>query len=198
MRRDAEFDLSTRQRLIAFADSGLSAEQVLTMPVEEFTYDLMKQYKVSALNITTASVGPATLKRLGFEGCEQMRDLGFDALSLADPKFAEEAVSSFGSEDVKSVFLSSPSDAVAISGSDAMTIVGITVEDMLKQCAGAPVEAFAVLQQLPLGQALRGCAASVVLDTCLRRESLLKLGYGLAKTAEHTGASAGELSKLGF
>lgn len=190
--------LSTKQRLCLFHGSDVTAETALAMEDTEITHKMLVENNVKANNITAAGIGPSLLHKLGMESAAQLRGLGFDALYLADPKFATEANMSFGSHAVKKAFLCGASDAVAIAGSDAMQVLGVTVVDLISACAGAPTEAQAVLQQLPLGISLEGVPAAAILDTGLRKSALVLLGYSLTNIVQQTDANAIELAKLGY
>ena len=194
----AESGLSPRQRLFLLHGVPLSAEEVLAMEDDAFTFDFIKSKGVGAGNIAAAGIGPRRLCEMGLETADQLRQLGFDTLYMSDPKFASEANSCFGSDAVKAVFLQNASDAVALAGSDAMDILGIQCLDLLGACAGAPTEAAAVLQQLPLGVSLLGVPASVLLDSGIRKAALQDLGYSLTGVVAQTSADHIELGKLGF
>jgi hypothetical protein len=167
------------------------------MQSDKLTYDFMMEQKVNHVNLSAAGIGPAKLKSMGLPSVADLRKIGFDALYLADNKFLSEAVAEFGSDEIISTYLVSASDAVAISGSDAVETLGISTTKLLQECAGASQEAFAVLQQLPR-DALKGVPPSVVLDTGLRKKALGELGYSLTAVTAQTGASACDLRKLGF
>ena len=149
-------------------------------------------------NITAAGIGPLTLVRMGATNAAVLKDMGFDALHVADTKFATEAVAAYGARAVVETFLVGPSDAVAIAGSDSMDILGVRSQELMEACAGAPVEARAVLQQLPVPDGLLGVSATTLLDTGLRKTALLSVGYSLVSVVEQTGASGEALLKLGF
>ena len=74
----------------------------------------------------------------------------------------------------------------------------ITAEELLDACAGASVEAFSVLQQMQLGQGLSGVSAGTLLNTGLRKQKLMELGYSISNVVTQTGATSVELRKLGF
>jgi hypothetical protein len=190
--------LTTKQRLCLFHGSEVTAEDALAMEDSNITYTMLIEKGIKANNITAAGIGPSRLYKMGMENASQMRVVGFDALYLADPKFATEANLSFGSDDVKDAFLKGASDAVSVAGTDAMELLGMTVVDLMTVCAGAPTEAQAVLQQLPLGTSLEGVSASTILDTGLRKAALMELGYSLTSIAQQTKANATELAKLGY
>jgi hypothetical protein len=146
--------LTTKQRLCVFHNTELSAEKALALSEEDMNDTLLTSHAVKAENLAAAGVGPRTLKRMGVPDAASLRKMGFDSLYLTDSKFAAEANAAFGAEAVVDAFLMSASDAVAIAGSDAVGILGISTTDLLDACAGAPVEAASVLQQLPHGLSL--------------------------------------------
>jgi len=190
--------LTTKQRLCLFHGSDVTAEDALSMDDSDITHKLLSEKGIKANNISAAGIGPYRLHKMGIKSASQLRGMGFDALYLADPKFSTEASSSFGSNDVKLAFLQGASDAVSIAGTDAIELLGVTVSDLMTVCAGAPTEAQAVLQQLPLGTSLTGVSAATILDTGLRKSSLTELGYSLTSIAQQTKANAAELVKLGY
>lgn len=190
--------LSIRQRLALFHGTSVTAETALQFSDAEINAELLRKGGVTMNNMTAAGVGPLLLKRMGVGNASELSDMGFDALHLSDTKFATEATSAYGATDVVEAFLRSASDAVAIAGSDAMDILGVSVQQLLEVCAGAPVEAQAVLQQLPSGKGLVGVPATTLLDSGLRKNSLMQIGYSLSVVASQTSASADALQKLGF
>ena len=190
--------LSIRSRLALFDGTSVSAEDACTMDEGALTYDLMMRNGVKANNLVVACVGPTQLKARGVESAMQLRQLGFDALHLVDPDFCNEASMAFGSDCIKDAFLASAADAVALAGSEAMHILNITTLTLLRQCAGFPGEAIAVLQQLPQGNSLHGIPGNVVLDAGLRADTLKRCGYGMAGVIEQLAPTGTELGKLGY
>ena len=104
----------------------------------------------------------------------------------------------FGSDCIKDAFLASAMDAVALAGSEAMHILKVHPTDLLRQCAGYPGEAMAVLQQLPQGNALHEVSCGTVLDAGLRADTLKRCGYGMAAVIQQLAPTGVELSKLGY
>lgn len=198
VRKALDTDLNVRQKLTMFHGSSLGAEAVLSMQDDDINFDLMLKNHVTALNLTTAGVRPLELKRRGVVAAAQLRRLGYDALHLVDPVTCNEASAAFGASDVVLNFLCTPSDAVALAGSEAVTTLGISVEQMLAACAGAPTEALSVLQQVTVETPLRGVQATTLLDTGLRAPQLKQLGYGLPSMRGMAGVTGEELTKLGF
>lgn len=185
-------------RLCLFYESSCSSEEALALQESDITPDFLIANGVKARNMSAAGVGPRFLKDIGVNDCAQLRTMGFDALDLADTKFASEACLAYGADRILEVFLKGASDAVAIAGSDTNHITGVSTNALLSACAGAPTEARAVLQQLPSGVSLEGVDAETLLDTGIRKSVLLELGYSLTSIVSQTKASAQQLAKLGY
>lgn len=197
-KQSGEEGISTRQRLLLFSDTGVAAEDALGFSDEELNAGLLIESGVKAGCIAAAGIGPSKLREMGVADAVTLRRMGFDPLYLVDSRFCTEANAAFGAFDVKAAFLSSASDAVCLAGSDAVHILSITAEELLDACAGASVEAFAVLQQMQPGQGMAGVSAGTLLNTGLRKQKLLELGYSISNVVAQTQASAAELQKLGF
>ena len=200
MIRVASKDPSTciRSRLALFHGTSVNAERACGYDENEITYQLLLESGVKALNLFAAGVGPQMLVKIGSTGASDLRKFGFDALHLTDGEFCNECSTVYGRDDVVDAFLVSASDAVALSGSEAMHILGVIPVLLLEKCAGFPGEAIAVLEQLPRGAALAGVPAAVILDAGLRADSLKSVGYGLASVVNQTEATGNDLFKLGF
>ena len=190
--------LSVKARLALTHETAFDAEMACSMPDEEFTFEAFLSNGVKALNLRVAGIGPAELRARGCETALQLRHLGFDALDIVEPKFASEAQLAYGTEAVRNAFLTSPYDAVCISGMEVQHMLKIGVKDLLMCCAGAPSEAISVMEQQPAGVSLHGVPPLVLLDSGLRADHLKNLGYGLASIVQQTAPNAGELNKLGF
>ena len=194
----SDFIFSPNMKLCLFHGTQCCSSEALALTDEEITPDKLIKSGVKPNNMSAAGVGPKLLKQIGIMDCKYLRKLGFDALDLADVKFATEANGAFGSEEVISTFLVSASDAVSIAGTEAVHILGVKNSELLSVCAGSPIEARAVLEQLPSGISLDGVSATTLLDTGLRKSTLCELGYSLSSVASQTSATAQELYKLGF
>lgn len=190
--------MSSKQRLLLFSDCGVAAEEALSFSNEALNAGLLIARGVKAASIVAAGIGPSKLRDMGVADALTLRRMGYDPLYLVDPSLCAEANAAFGAADVKHAFLSSASDAVCLAGSDAQQILGISAEELLDACAGASTEAFAVLQQMPQGQALSGVQAETLLSTGLRAQRLLELGYSVANVVAQTHASPAQLRKLGY
>ena len=197
MRKGSSEGLTAKQKLTMFHDSGISAAAALGMQDEDITFDLLLRH-VKPLNLITAGIRGTTLKKIGVREASQLRRLGFDALHLVDAGWCEDASAAYGASNIISAFLVSANDAVALSGSEAVKTLNISVETLLEACAGAPVEAASVLQQSTNPRPLQGVQASVLLDTGIRSQQLKQLGYGLVSLQSMMNLTAAQARKLGF
>jgi hypothetical protein len=198
VRKEPSDGLSARQKLTLFHGTGVTASEALSLDDENVTFDFMIRNGVKPVNITAAGVRVTTLKRHGVAEASQLRRLGFDALHLVDPEWCADASAAYGASNVISAFLVSPHDAVALSGSEAVKTLNITVDALLEACAGAPLEAVSVLKQVTDTHPLKGVRSIVLLDTGMRSQQLKQLGYGLLTLKELDGATTEQIRKLGF
>ena len=190
--------LTTRQRL-ALTKGIMDVESALSLNDAAIDTLFLLTKRVPVNQIRCSKVTPFDLKNRGMESALQLRELGFDALDLADPSFCSSSISAFGVESVVQAFLLTASDAVAIAGSTAVLQLNITTSKLMELCAGAPEQAQAVLQQLvPRGGALNGVSANLLLDTGLRAKKLCELGYFMTNVMNQTCASKSEVQLLGF
>lgn len=190
--------LCQRQRIALF-HGILRPEQAMELNDEDITSDTLNAHGVKARNIRCAKLDALALKSIGFGSAVELRALEFDALDLVNPAFCSSAVAAFGAGDVTRSFLVSAGDAVSLAGSVAIHHLQLTTETLLRNCAGSPEEAKAVLQQTdPHGGALSGVSPVVLLDTGLRAATLCNLGYHLDNIVRQTSASNEQAQKLGF
>jgi len=190
--------LTAEQRYALFFNTGVSRAEALAMSAADMIPQRLLSLGVTPQNMRAAAIGPMCLKRLGAGRATDLVQLGFTSLHLADPRWAAEAVAAHGASEVVDAFLKTPSDAVCIAATENAHVLNVGVASMLRVCACAPVEAAAVLEQLPRGAALHDVPISVLLDTGLRAGALLKAGYGIAHIVEQTGAAGDDLARLGF
>ena len=100
--------------------------------------------------------------------------LGIDALHLDDAAFAREACALYGAPALVDTFCTTIDDAIALAGSEAIDILGVSVEKLLQLCAGSPKAAAAVLAAEE-ARGLAGVRAETLLDTGLRAKTLKTL-----------------------
>lgn len=197
-RMQREDGMCTRARVALFHGTALSASDAMCLDDESINYEVMLKAGVKAINLQVANLGPVSLSRRGFERPDQLRTFGFDAGHLCDPSWCNEACMAYGRDALVAAFVVSAADAVAVAGSEAMTLLNVLPSDLLERCAGFPGEAQGVLQQLPQGISLRNVLPRTLLDAGLRVNALKACGYGLQSVVEQTGADARDLGKLGF
>lgn len=191
--------LKERARLALFHCTSMLPAEALAAKDDEIDFNMMLCHGVKPPNILAARVGAMALQKRGFDTPLRFRQLGFDAGHLAaDAAFTNELSLVHGRDATVSAFVVTASDAVAVTGTEAQSILGLTPTDLLMRCAGFPSEAGCVLEQLPHGVSLRGVLPIVVLDAGLRVHQLKACGYSLAQVVEQTGANGRELTKFGF
>ena len=192
-------ELTTRQRATLVAGSCLPVERIMSITDAQIDFRFLQENSIRASNLVVARITPASLKQRGVTTAHEMRTLDFDAMHLLDAAFCSSAIAAYGAEEIIKSFLVSPSDAVTLAGSCAITQLGLDVGTLLAVCAGSPVQAHAVLEQtMPRGAALTGVAPVTLLDTGLRSNKLKELGYSARAVQEQTRATSSHLSKLGF
>ncbi len=189
--------LDVRQKLCIFHETSVAVAEAVALDARDVTHELLVRSGVPATNLLAAGLGPGFLARAGAPDARALRQMGFDALHLVDARFVDEAVRAFGVDDVVAQFVTSAAAGVAVAGTEAQRALQLTNCALLGVCAGAPVEAEAVLSQLG-ADALDGVPASVVLDTGLRAQALSRHGYSPVLLAQHTGATPAQLRLMGF
>ena len=195
----APFDM--RQRLALLGNGGrFSLEELREMRDKDLSADYLLMNGVRARELLVARVSPQTLVARGMAAsASSMRTFGFDALHLIDPPFCAACVAAFGAENVVEHFMVAAHDAVALAGTTSASQLGLTSDRLLRACAGAPIQASSVLQQLRAsGVGLKGVKPETLLDTALRSGALTALGYTARIVAEETKASPKQLEKLGW
>ena len=187
--------LEVSQRLALIQHTDCSPTICLSHPDESINFDFFKRHKVPPPNFAAAKLGPTELKMRGVSDPVGLAVLGFDALHLANPSFCDSCISAYGAASVLQVFLTQPADSVAIAGTPAATMLDVTTERLLNECAGAAVEAAAVLKEQ---QSLQGVEATTLLDTGIRAKQLFAMGYTAESVRVATGATPAQLQKMGF
>lgn len=182
--------LSPKQRLALVYGTTISTSTVLNMDDSEITYKFLVDNCVPPHNLAAAGVTPLVLKARGAADAACLLPLGYDALHLCDASFCDGMVAAFGAASVVAAFLQTPLDAVSLAGSCAVERLGLSQQRLLETCAGASIEAYAVLRADPRADGIR---AATVLDTGLRARQLQELGW--TPDSELLGTQA-EIEKL--
>lgn len=196
-RRELSPSLTARQKVAIFNDTAMPASEAVDLSDNAVSFELMMRHGVRACALLAADFGPLRLLDAGAEECASLRRLGFTSLHLCSEDFSREVAAAFGADAVVDTFLVSPEDAVVVAGEAVCHTLGVTLERLLGLCAGAPSEAFAVLQQTYAPDALEAVRTRTLLDTGLRGPQLKRAGYQLAGAAKSQG-TPDELAKLGF
>ena len=186
-------DVTQRLALIQFTECNPGV--CLSLPDENIDFEFFRRYKIPPCNLVAAKLGPAELKARGVSDPALMQVLGYDALHLANQSFCEACISSYGAASILDTFLRKPADAVALAGMPAAHMLNVTTEQMLRECAGASVEAAAVLKEQA---SLETVQATTLLDTGIRAKQLQTMGFTADRVRTSTGASALQMQKMGF
>jgi hypothetical protein len=166
--------LSPKQRLALVHGTAFPTSVILNLDDREITHQFFVDNGVPPHNLAAAGVTPLVLKARGASDAECLLSLGYDALHLCDLSFCDGIVAAFGAASVVAAFLQAPLDAVSLAGSRAAERLGLSQQRLLETCAGASIEAYAVLMADPRADGIR---AVTVLDTGLRAPQLRKLGW---------------------
>ena len=195
--RSSASTLTARQRLILFSNTRVSAEEALTVPEKDITFDFLVQNDVTATHLLAACLRVLWLKQRGCTSARELRKLRFWSLHFSDSVFVADAVAAFGAEQIIAEFLTTPSDAVNLSAPGAVSALGLTPQKLLEATAGAPTEAFEALQELGSVE-WESVSVRTLLDSGLRGSQLASLGLSRERAARCLGASPGLVSKLGL
>lgn len=191
--------LSTEQRLCIFYGTTLASTDAVTMPLSKICFGAMRAHGCSYQAIAAAGLRPRALHAMGFESVRHFRQIGMDALDLADWKVSCELVALFGAPAVKEAFLVTASDAVAFAGTESGRLLQIELDESLALCAGEPESARTVLELQPdLVDQLRGTTVERLLDTGVRAEALATVGVTLTTLTSTLGANAAQVRQLGY
>ena len=182
---------SERQKRILFKNT------LLTTSTGAITYEEMVKAGVRAENLIACGLGLRFFHDVGVSSPAKLARLGVDALHLNESTFAREACALYGAEALVNTFCNTVDDAIALAGSEAIDILGVSVEKLLQLCAGSPKAAAAVLAAEE-ARGLAGVRADTLLDTGLRAGTLKSLGIGLMHVADLEGAGVDTGLKFNF
>ena len=191
--------LSTRHKLALVVGTSLKAEALFEMADEDINFEFLKTNGVTATVLRAAKFSVAALKQRGVDSPGKLAELGFSTLHLLDPGFCTECVDAYGADNVLTQFFVSANDAVLLSGSEAVTTLGLDVGLLLLLCNGQPHAAKEVLSQChPKSEALRGVPPLTLIETGLTATQLAQLEFTAEAVREQTRASCEQLRALGF
>lgn len=183
-------DLNSHQQLILSPEGKIYS-------THDLEFSNAQLVGVNWSRLSAAGIRVSRLKELGWTSV-QLKKSGVDALSLAmNVQLTNEIMALFGATETIKTFVTTPSDAVAIASSEAAATLELTTEDLLQRCSGAPLEARAVLEQLPSTDIFVGVKTRTVLDSGLRGKTLQAIGIPLLEARMLEGSPKEQLS-LGY
>ena len=179
-----------RQKRILFKNTlGDTAQPI--------NFETLAKAGVRAENVIASGLGLRFFHDAGVSTPAKLARLGIDALHLDDAAFAREACALYGAPALVDTFCTTMDDAIALAGSEAIDILGVSVEKLLQLCVGSPKAAAAVLAAEE-ARGLAGVRAETLLDTGLRAKTLKTLGIGMLDVAALEGAEEDTALKFSF
>ena len=171
------FELTTRQRLILRDGARISAEEAMTMEAEAFCVAWMLEHGVSPTHVRAAELNPHQLWHMGAVSAADLRRIGLDALDLVlcSNEWLRRAIHVWGKSEISREFGGAAIDAVALAGSEAGRLLGLSTARLLEWCVGFPGEAEAVISQQG-AHALDGVPMETILATGIKRDGLARAG----------------------
>ena len=197
---EASTVLTDRQKLSLLHDSGMRPTAILSLEDSEFNFEGLLRRGCTAANVVCSGLMASQLQARGVKSANMLRRLGFDSLHLVDAGICSDFSNVYGADAIRRTFLTTPSDAVVVSGSEAPQILGLTPDFLLSLCAGAPVEASNVISQHDAqgAELLKQVSVGTLLDTGLRAAQLKALGIGLLQLSALDGFGNADATKFGF
>ena len=190
--------LDARTRVALFHGTTVKNEELLALADGELTMEFLLRHGVRATNVLVSGITCHDLRRMGTTSSDELLKLGVDALTLVvSPSFAQSAVEAFSVDEVKTTFLRTAIDAVALAGEKIAVVLGLTPADLLACCDDNAHAAVAVLQQLGPGS-LAGVTGGVLAATGVDAAALKQVGISLNDVLRCCAPSNDELSKLKY
>lgn len=190
------YTLTPKQRLALIVDTTFPTATILSMDDSEINHSFFQRHSFPASNINASGLTPLDLKTRGVSTADELVALGFDSLHLVNNVFCETAVAAYGAESLVNAFIRTSEDAVAVAGTRVVYQLGLTQNTLLQLCAGASIDALAVITQTP-SDSLCGVAIGTLLDTGLRNRQLTSAGITHGAISKLVGTAL-EKQKLGY
>ena len=111
-------------------------------------------------------------------------------------RLAKDMVTVYGAQQCSNAFLSTPSDAVMLAGSEAMRVLDVSANRLYKACDGCYEEARSVFTQLSGVHAVRGVEAINLLNAGITSRLLLRAGFNAATLSAEIVGSNEDVAKL--
>ena len=188
-----------RQLLCLYHNTTLGTDRILDLGKTLFDRSSMLSNGVRYDGVCAAGLDIPSLQRFGFDTIESFRSLGIDALDLSNEAVCTELVRIFGAASIIAEFVQSPGDAVALVGTRGSSVLGLTIERLLVVCAGCPSAASSIITHVGIRTFMQQPPSmEVLLDTGLRRDTLVRLGLSSVALIDKLGATTTHLRKLGY
>lgn len=188
--------LSTVQRLVLFYRLQVSH----TFLTKDWSYpnvvlaDFLNR-GCQADDFIRAEVTVSDIVGLGATHVADFIKAGYTSLHLNNVCVREQLVCQFGKQIVLNAFAKNANDAVALAGEPAVSL-GFGLNDMLKLCSAAPVQAVGVLQQADNGSCFLDI--EVIIRSGMRKADLSLTGITATSLMQRTKCSYDKLHYLGF
>lgn len=190
-----------KMRLCAFYGSSLSTRDAVMVADQEINYEMLLTNGCSMQCLLAANITPGELVKRGVDSPQKFKRLGLDALDLLDSSLTQDFIRLFGATAMRSAFVTSSQDVIALAGSRSSTFLRLTVDESLALCAGDPVAAQEYLSALgDRPCALRETSVRRLLDCGIRAGALTSLGIRGSTLLENLNPppTPDQMTALGF
>ena len=188
---------SKRQRVAFTVGTRLPLQHALEIDDSDICKGFFKEYGVKWPNIRAANMSIVALHQIGFDDVREIRALGMATADLVScTRLARDMVAVYGAPQCRNAFLSTPSDAVMLAGSEAMHVLDVSVNRLYKACDGCYEEAQSVFTQLSGVHAVRGVEAINLLNAGITSRLLLRAGFNAATLSAEIVGSNEDVAKL--
>lgn len=188
-------EYTLRQRVSLVLEADTTAESIVDMRDAEIDHAFLLAQRISPTLLRAAKITPLQLKAHGTNTAPKLTELGFSTLHLLDEGWCAQCVAAYGAPSLLDEFLVSTNDAVVLASSPAIAQLGINLGILLLMCAEQPGAAREVIAQY---RHVRSVPPETLIETGLRANDFVPLGYTRERIREDTRATDAQLSLLGF
>lgn len=177
---------SALRRLCLLSTTAYTPVAALALDETQLTREALTTAGVTWDSVMASGIEIRTLyERHGFDTVASLVRIGLDAIELSDASLVRSLVAVYGLDAVRQTLVSTPSDAVAVAGTDGCLELGLGLRELVALCAGAPVQAAAVIGASgPPRDVAALLDAPLLLDTGLRGTALIELGLNTIELVE--------------
>jgi hypothetical protein len=163
------------------------------------TYECLLRSGVGVVRLEAAGLGPLFLYQRGARFAEDLLAFGYSSVHLAaSDRVCNEALIAYGNASVRAAFVKCARDAVNLSGTPALTRIGLRSQDLVRACKDSPDMAIAVLLQMPKDRAFVGLSVTDLMQTGIKAADLVKHGFRSSTLSLQMGIRAPDLCRMGF